>query len=112
DPRSHRLFFGAWIDQVGPDVAARTIERAIFTVAAFRYVPDGRIADLIRRAEAAERQKSLDQKKESGDEYWDDYQKTVDKLREAEERLEELKAENANLRANQQVFLGTGTGSL
>lgn len=108
DPRSHRLFFGSWIEQVGPAVAARTIERAIFAVAAFRYLPDGRIADLIRRAEAAERQKVLDQKRETGDEFWEDYQQTVDKLREAEERLAGLEAENANLRANQQVFFSTG----
>jgi hypothetical protein len=111
DPRGHRLFLGTWIDQVGAEVAARTIERTIFAVAAFRYVPDSRIADVIRRAEAIERQQFLQQKKESGDEYWEDYQNTLDKLREAEERLEGLTAENANLRANQQVFLGNSTGS-
>ena len=104
-PRSHRLFFGAWIEQVGSSAAARTIERAIFAVAAFRYVPDKRIADLIRRVEAAERQKVLDQKREAGDEFWEDYQNTVDKLGETEEKLTELKAEVANLKANQQVFL-------
>lgn len=86
DPRSHRLFFGSWIEQVGPVVAARTIERAIFAVAAFRYVPDKRIADVMRRAEAAERQKVLEQKRATGDEFWEDYEQTVDKLREAEEQ--------------------------
>lgn len=111
DPRNHRLFFGAWIEHVGPEVAARTIERAIFAVAAFRYAPDGQIADLIRRVEAADRQKLLDQKRESGDEYWDDYQETIDKLRNTEELLEELKAENANLKANQQIFFSAETGS-
>jgi hypothetical protein len=105
------LFFGAWIEQVGPEVAAQTIERAIFAVAAFRFVPDGQIAALIRRVEAAERQKLLDQKRESGDEYWDDYQETIDKLRKTEELLEELKAENANLKANQQVFFSAEIGS-
>lgn len=110
DPRSHRLFFGAWIEQVGPDVAARTIERAIFAVAAFRYVPDGRIADLIRRAEAAERQKVLVEKKETGDDFWADYERDLARLDEAEKRLEELEAENANLRANQQVFFAAGIG--
>ena len=105
DPRSHRLFFGAWIEQAGPVAAARTIERAIFAVAAFRYVPDKRISDLIRRAEAVERQKVLEQQKETGDEFWEDYQKAIDKLSETEEKLVEIEAENANLKANQQVFL-------
>lgn len=73
DPRSHRLFFGAWIEQVGPGVAARAIERAIFAVAAFRYVPDERIANLIGRAEVADRQKLLVEKKEAGDDFWADY---------------------------------------
>lgn len=108
DPRSHRLFFGSWIEQAGPVVAARTIERAIFAVAAFRYVPDKRIADVMRRAEAAERQKVLEQKRATGDEFWEDYEQTVDKLREAEEQIAGLEAENANLRANQQVFFAAG----
>ena len=110
DPRSHRLFFGAWIEQVGPAVAARTIERAIFAVAAFRYVPDSRIADLIRRVEAAERQKLLVEKKETGDDFWADYERDLARLDEAEKKLEELEAENANLRANQQVFFAAGAG--
>jgi hypothetical protein len=110
DPRSHRLYFGAWIEQVGPDVAARSIERAIFTVAAFRYVPDRRIADLIRRTEAAERQKLLVEKKGAGHDFWADYERDLARLDEAEKRLNEIEAENANLRANQQVFLAAGTG--
>jgi len=104
DPRGHRLFFGSWIEQVGPAVAARTIERAIFAVAAFRYVPDKRIADVMRRAEADERQKVLEQRRATGDEFWEDYEQTIDNLREANERIAGLEAENANLRANQQVF--------
>lgn len=110
-PRSHRLFFGSWIEQVGPDVAARTIERAIFAVAAFRYVPDGRITELIRRTEAAERQKLLVEKRETGDDFWADYERDLARLYEAEMRLEELEAENANLKANQQVFFAANTGS-
>lgn len=110
DPRSHRLFFGSWIEQVGPAVAARTIERAIFAVAAFRYVPDSRIADLVRRVEAAGRQKLLVEKKETGDDFWADYERDLARLDEAEKELAELKAENANLRANQQVFFTAGSG--
>ncbi|MEM7508184.1 MAG: hypothetical protein AAF415_15735 [Pseudomonadota bacterium] len=108
DPRSHRLFFGSWIEQMGPVVAARTVERAIFAVAAFRYVPDKRITDVMRRVEAAERQKVLEQKRATGDEFWEDYEQTVDKLREAEEQNAGLEAENANLRANKQVFFAAG----
>ena len=108
EPRSHRLFFGSWIEQVGPVVAARTIERAIFAVAAFRYVPDNRIADLIRRVEAAERQKLLVEKRETSDDFWADYEHDLARLDEAKKKLEELEAENANLRANQQVFFASG----
>lgn len=108
DPRSHRLFLGAWIEQVGPVVAARMIERAIFAVAAFRYLPDNRIVDLIRRTEAAERQKLLIEKKETGEDFWAEYDRDLARLDDAEKKLEELKAENANLRANQQVFFAEG----
>lgn len=110
DARSHRLFLGSWIEQAGPVVAARTIERTIFAVAAFRYVPDSRIADLIRRTEAAERQKLLVKKKETGDDFWADYERDLAQLDEAEKKIEELTAENANLRANQQVFFTAGLG--
>ena len=109
-PQDHRLYFGDWIQRVGPVVAARAIERAIFAVAAFRYVPDNRIKDLIRRTEVAERQKLLAKKKETGDDFWADYECDLARLDEAKAELEELKAENANLKANQQVFLATGTG--
>lgn len=112
DPRSHRLFFGAWIEKVGPEIAARAIERAIFAVAAFRYVPDGRIADVIQGAEAAERQKLLAEKKDTGEDFLAEYERDLDRLDQAEQRLEQLEAENANLRANQQVFFATDTGNL
>jgi len=111
DPRRHRLLLGAWIQQVGPAVAARTIERAIFAVAAFRYVPDSRIADVIRRTESAQRQKLFVEKRETGDDFWADYERDLARLDEVEVKLEELEAENANLRANQQVIFTTGVGS-
>lgn len=110
DPRSHRLFLGAWIEQVGPGVAARTIERSIFAVAAFRYVPDERIAEVIRSVEAAERQKLLLRRKAAGDEFLDHYERDLARLEECEKLRETLEAENANLRANQRVFFTAGTG--
>lgn len=113
EPKSHRLYFGTWIEDVGPIVAARAIERAVFAVAAFRFVPDGQIVNLIRSVEAAERRKVLVEKKETGDDFWADYERDLALLNNAEKRLEELEAENANLRANQQIFFvpeieGTG----
>ena len=73
-------------------------------------MPDGRIADLIRRAEAAERQKVLIEKKGTGNDFWADYERDLARLDEAQKRLEELEAENANLRANRQVFFAAGVG--
>ena len=104
------VFSGLGLSRSGLRSPPRTIERAIFAVAAFRYVPDGRIADVIRRADAAERQKLLVEKKETGDDFWADYERDLARLDEAEKRLEELEAENANLRANQQVFFAAGVG--
>jgi hypothetical protein len=105
EPRGHRLFFGAWVEQVGPTVASRTIERAVFAVAAFRFVPDQKIAALIRKVESEERQELLSQKKATGDDFWEDYECDLARLEKAQERIQELESENANLRANQQVLI-------
>lgn len=109
DPKGHRLFLGASIEQTGPDIAARAIERAIFAVAAFRYVPDARIADLVRRAEAAERQKLLLEKRKTGDDFLVEYENDLARLDEAKKHIEDLEAEIFNLKANQQVFFTTGS---
>ncbi len=47
-------------------------------------------------------------RKETGDDFWADYERDLAQLNEAEKELEELKAENANLEANQQVLLPQG----
>ncbi|AQZ51950.1 hypothetical protein [Martelella mediterranea] len=109
-PRSHRLFLGSWIDQIGSNSASRKIEQSIFAVTAFRYIPDPRIADLIRRAEAAERQRLLSEKRETGDNFWADYERDLERLDLAEKKIEQLEAENANLKANQQVFFSLEDG--
>ncbi len=108
DPHSHRLFLGTWIEQVGSTVATRAIERTVFAVAAFRFVPDHRISEVIRAVETAERQKQLSAKRAAGDEFWEDYERDLARLDEVDRRVQDLEAENANLRANQQVLI---TGS-
>lgn len=108
EPRDHRLFFGAWIDQVGPSVAARVIERTVFAVAAYRYAPNRQISDLKRRVEAAERQKILESKKESGGDFWGDYERDLEQLSHANSRIFDLESENEILRANQKVYFGMG----
>ena len=113
DPRSHRLFLGSWIEQVGPETAAIRIEQTIFAVAAYRYVPDERIADLIHHAVAAERQKVLERNREnSEEEFLVYYEKVDDEVKELKERNANLEAENANLRANQQVVFSVGSEEL
>ena len=105
DPRGHRLFFGDWIANVGPAIVARTIERAVFAVSAFRFVPDQRITELVRKVETAERQQLLTEKKAAGDNFWGEYERDLAQLDQARERIQELEAENANLRANQQILI-------
>jgi hypothetical protein len=110
DLRSHRLFLGAWIEQVGGAAASGIVERAVFAVAAFRFVPDQRISDVIGAVETAERQKQLEEKKAAGDDFWEDYERDLARLDEATGKIRELEAENANLRANQNLlFAGTLT---
>jgi len=111
DPRVHRLFFGSWIEQVGSAVASRTIERTVFAVAAFRFVPDERISDLVRTAESVERQKLLSEKRAAGDDFWKDYERDLALLEGERERVQELEIENANLKANQQVLISSSPNS-
>ena len=104
DPRGHRLFFGDRIEQVGSEVASQTIERAVFAVAAFRFVPDHRITNLIRAVETAERQKQLSERKAAGDDFLNEWEGDLARLDNANNKIRELEAENANLRANQKVL--------
>jgi hypothetical protein len=97
-PRAHRLFFGARIEQVGPAPTSRTIERAVFAVAAFRFVPDQRITELIRDVEAIERQKRVEAEKASSGENWESYALELDtELEDAKQTIAALEAENENL---------------
>lgn len=105
DPRRHRLYLGARISELGSDAVARSIERSIFGVAAFRFVPDPRFSDVIREVEQAERLQRVEVDKASSGEDWENYALELDeKLSSANQTIAELQAENENLKANQQVF--------
>ncbi|MGO4128789.1 hypothetical protein AB4Z01_30645 [Inquilinus sp. YAF38] len=105
DPRGHRLFLASRIEQAGPALASRIIERTIFAVAAFRFVPDQRISEVIRAVEIADRQRQINEKKAAGDDFWGDYERDLTRLDEARDQILELEAENANLRANQKILI-------
>lgn len=68
DPRSHRLYLGARIEALGPQSIARSIERSIFAVAAFRFVPDQRINEIVFEAEQAQRMHRVETQKASSGE--------------------------------------------
>jgi hypothetical protein len=108
DPRSHRLYLGAKIRAVGSVSVARSIERSIFAVSAFRFVSDSRLNAIAREAEQAERHQRVENQKAASGENWESYALELDKkLTEASETISALQRENENLRANQQVFFSS-----
>jgi hypothetical protein len=105
DLRRHPLMFGSRISILGPEHAARTVERSIFSVAAFRFVPYARIGAIIAKSEAAARAERAQRAIEQGDTTWEKYALEMsEKLDSTVAELETLKAENENLRANQSVL--------
>ena len=105
DPRRHPLFLGARIEALGPDVIARAVERSVFAVASFRFVPDARITEVIRKAEQAKRASELEAQRATSGVDWEAFAFEIEgELSAAKQRMSELEAENENLRANQQVF--------
>lgn len=103
DPRSHRLFFGAMIEQVGPVSARRAIERTVFEVAAFRFVADRRVSEIMRSVDDAERHERM--ATTSGEEGWREYAVGLEAaLSAAQDALKDLQAENEILKANQNVL--------
>jgi len=97
--------FGSRIGILGPERAAKTIERSIFSVAAFRFVPDPRIAGIIAAAEAAARAERAQEAVVQGSISWEQYALEMSKqLDGALADVEALKNENANLKANQSVL--------
>lgn len=99
DYKAHRLFLASWIEQVGSTYASRTIERTIFGVAALRFIPDERISQVIRSHELAERHREIIRKKETGDDFWNDFEKTLADLDDANRRVAELETELSNYKS-------------
>ena len=105
DPRSHRLYFGATIRDIGASRIERSIERSIFAVAAFRFVSDARLNEIVREAEQTERQQRLEYQKASNDVDWEEIATHLDnELSETTQKVSDLEAEIANLKANQQIL--------
>jgi hypothetical protein len=71
DPRRHPLYLGTRIGNSGPEYITRVIERLVFGVASFRFVPDPRIAQVVRAAKRAERAKHIEVQKLSPETDWE-----------------------------------------
>lgn len=105
DLRRHPLMLGMRISFVGPDRAARIIERSIFSVAAFRFTPDPRISKITAAAEALARSERAHEVVEQGDTTWEQYALEMsEQLDIALAEVETLRKENENLKANQSVL--------
>lgn len=105
NPLDHRLYIGTWIEQRGAVPASGAIQRTIFSVAAFRFVPDQRISDVVRAAESAERQARLATIASEGDEGWKDYAVGLEEeLTRAQEDARALRDENRILKDNQRAL--------
>ena len=105
DVRRHPLLLGSRVAILGPDRAARNVERSIFSVAAFRFAPDSRIAAIIARSTAAARAERAQEAISQGDTTWEQYALEMSaKLDAALADVDTLTAENENLRANQSVL--------
>lgn len=105
DLRRHPLMLGSRIALLGPERACRMLERSIFSVAAFRFAPDPRINGIIARSEAAARAERAQGVVGQGDTTWEQYAVELsEQLDVARSEFEMLKAENENLRANQNVL--------
>ena len=107
-PQNHRLFLSSKIEEVGPLSVSRMIERAVFTVAALRFVKDPRVSEVIREVDTIERQKRFEAQKASKDETWATYAQELDKeLDVKNQRITELEAENKNLKENQKILFAS-----
>lgn len=108
DPRRHPLFFADRIETAGRQVVAGNIERLIFSIASFRFVTDPRLNAIVRTAEQAQRAQRVEEQKAEGGMDWETYALELDNaLSGARDRIEELEAENKNLKDNQTVLFSS-----
>ena len=113
DPRRHPLYLGREIQGLGPEQNARLIERTIFSVASFRFVPDPRISEVIRISEAAARVSEIEFRKESAGSSWEKYALELDeKYQCLLQEYDNLKSENENLKQNQQIVFASYTNEV
>lgn len=105
DVRRHPLIFGARVATLGAVRAASSLERSIFSVAAFRFVPDERIDAIVAASQATRRAERVAAAREEGDATWETYaMEMAAELDGVKAELADLRAENANLRENQKVL--------
>lgn len=107
NPRRHPLYIGREVQSLGQEQSARSIERMIFSVASFRFVPDSRISDIIKECEDSARLREMELRK-GDDGFWEQYCKELlEKFQKTEEKLEYIKSENENLKQNQQFLFSS-----
>ena len=105
DIRAHPLFLGSRIATYGPNKVSAQIEHSIFSVAAFRFVPDERIENIVRAVDAARRTERVQEATRSGDITWEQYALEIAaQLDSTLADLEIAKKENSNLRENQKLL--------
>ena len=108
-PKRHPLFLGTSIDLQGPEAIIRHIERIIFGVACFRFVPDAEMRAVVRAAQEILRVNELEARRGQSGLNWESYALELDaKLSETTRALAELEAENSNLKANQGILFSSG----
>ncbi len=105
DLRRHPLLLSSRIGILGIDRAAQTVERLIFSVAAFRFTLDSRISAIVAASEATARAERAQEVVGKSDATWESYALEMSgSLDTALAQIQSLKSENDNLRANQSVL--------
>lgn len=106
DPLMHPLFLGSTIGRVGEGRILREIEKTIFSVACFRFVPDPRIDAVLREHSRRQRLEALADRKAATGADWESYAIELDeKLTGSNQRVSELEVELEILKENQAVLL-------
>lgn len=112
-PKQHPLYLSTKIEAVGSDTVRRAIERTIFSVASIRFSPSPKINAIVRSALESERAERVVSQKGSSNLDWEEYALELDeKLKAATIKVNELEAENANLRENQKFVYTPSTENI